>query len=113
MRPDGEGGEGAEAGSHPVDNKVLQGFQITKEITLTWKSCKEKQNYPRWDFDFGIHVTGYYEVPPWVILFFLRRLPGSSEIGKGILLVLSMILARKQCLDEYNICFSEKKTSYN
>lgn len=23
MRPDGEGGEGAEAGSHPVDNKVL------------------------------------------------------------------------------------------
>ena len=61
----------------------------------------------------GIHVTGYYEVPPWVNLFLLRRLPGSSEIGKGILLVLSMILARKQCMDEYNICFSEKKTSYN
>ena len=59
--------------------------------------------------DFGIHVTGYYEVPPWVILFFLRRLSGSSEIGKGILLVLSMTPAQKQCMDEYNICFSENK----
>ena len=34
MRPDGEGGEGAEAGSHPVDNKVLQGFQIRNHFGL-------------------------------------------------------------------------------